>query len=68
MYFIIKGATRIYYLNKEGKETNTWFLFKNELLISVFSFYDYLVGGAEVFESIKIALKIDLCNSCLTIC
>ena len=39
IYFILKGAARIYYLSKEGKETNTWFLFENELLISVYSFY-----------------------------
>lgn len=39
IYFIVKGAARIYYLDKEGKETNTWFLFENELLISVYSFY-----------------------------
>jgi len=39
IYFIVKGAARIFYLDKEGKETNTWFLFENELLISVYSFY-----------------------------
>lgn len=39
IYFIVKGAARIYYLNKEGKETNTWFLFEHELLLSVYSFY-----------------------------
>ncbi|GGE53891.1 CRP-like cAMP-binding protein [Pedobacter psychrotolerans] len=39
LYFIVKGAARIYYLDREGKETNTWFLFENELLISIYSFY-----------------------------
>ena len=39
IYFIVKGAARIYYLDREGKETNTWFLFENELLISIYSFY-----------------------------
>lgn len=39
IYFIVKGAARIYYLDKKGKETNTWFLFENELLISVYGFY-----------------------------
>lgn len=39
IYFIISGAARIFYLNKEGIETNTWFLFENELLISVYSFF-----------------------------
>ncbi|WP_461788654.1 Crp/Fnr family transcriptional regulator [Pedobacter sp.] len=39
IYFIISGAVRIYYLNSNGEETNTWFLFENELLISVYSFF-----------------------------
>ncbi|WP_158542149.1 M28 family peptidase [Pedobacter chinensis] len=49
IYFIAKGAVRIYYLDKEGKETNTWFLFENELLISVYSFYT----GHPSFEYIE---------------
>lgn len=39
IYFIVKGAIRIFYLNREGIETNTWFLFENELAISVYSFF-----------------------------
>jgi CRP-like cAMP-binding protein len=39
IYFIISGGARVYYLNKDGKQTNTWFLFENELLISVYSFF-----------------------------
>jgi len=49
IYFIVSGAARIFYLNKEGKETNTWFLFENELLISVYSFYT----GKPSFEYIE---------------
>jgi len=49
IYFIVKGAARIFYLDKEGKETNTWFLFENELLISVYSFYT----GNPSFEYIE---------------
>lgn len=49
IYFIVKGAARIYYLNKNGNETNTWFLFENELLISVYSFYT----GNPSFEYIE---------------
>lgn len=49
IYFIISGTARIYYLDKEGKETNTWFLFENELLISVYSFYT----GNPSFEYIE---------------
>lgn len=62
IYFIVRGAARIFYLDKEGKETNTWFLFENELLISVYSFYT----GNPSFEYIEtledctfIALKRD---------
>lgn len=39
IYFVIRGSVRVFYLNKEGIETNTWFLFENELVISVFSFF-----------------------------
>ncbi|TCD00565.1 Crp/Fnr family transcriptional regulator [Pedobacter frigidisoli] len=49
IYFIVTGAARIYYLDKAGKETNTWFLFENELLISVYSFYT----GKPSFEYIE---------------
>ncbi|MES2448108.1 MAG: Crp/Fnr family transcriptional regulator [Bacteroidota bacterium] len=39
IYFIISGAARVYYLDKEGVETTSWFLFENEFLISVYSFF-----------------------------
>lgn len=39
IYFIVSGAVRVFYLNNEGIETNTWFLFENELVISVYSFF-----------------------------
>ena len=39
IYFIVTGAVRVFYLNQEGLETNTWFLFENELVISVYSFF-----------------------------
>jgi len=39
IYFIVSGAVRVFYLNNEGVETNTWFLFENELVISVYSFF-----------------------------
>jgi len=39
IYFLIEGAVRVFYLNQEGVETNTWFLFENELVISVYSFF-----------------------------
>ncbi|MDR6516664.1 Crp/Fnr family transcriptional regulator [Chryseobacterium camelliae] len=65
IYFIISGTARIYYLDKEGKESNTWFLFENDLLISVYSFYT----GNSSFEYIEtlddcklISLKRELLN------
>ncbi len=62
IYFIISGAVRVFYLNKEGIETNTWFLFENELVISVFSFFtsqpsfEYI---ETLEDSVFIALKKD---------
>jgi CRP-like cAMP-binding protein len=38
-FFIYKGALRSYYLDQEGKDNTSWFLFENELAISVFSFF-----------------------------
>ncbi|WP_316847906.1 Crp/Fnr family transcriptional regulator [Pedobacter psychrodurus] len=49
IYFIVSGAARVYYLDKEGKQTNTWFLFENELLISVYGFFT----GQPSFEYIE---------------
>lgn len=49
IYFVVKGAVRIFHLDKEGKETNTWFLFENELVLSIFSFYT----GQPSFEYIE---------------
>ncbi|MBD1431007.1 Crp/Fnr family transcriptional regulator [Sphingobacterium litopenaei] len=39
IFFIYKGALRSYYLDQEGKDNTSWFLFENELAISVFSFF-----------------------------
>lgn len=39
IYFIISGAIRIFYLNRDGEQSNTWFLFENDLAISVYSFF-----------------------------
>jgi len=49
IYFIVSGAARVYYLDKDGKQTNTWFLFENELLISVYGFFT----GQPSFEYIE---------------
>lgn len=39
IYFIVKGAARVYHLDRDMEETTSWFLFEGELLISVFSFF-----------------------------
>lgn len=39
IYFIKSGAARVYYLEKDGAEITSWFLFENEFLISVYSFF-----------------------------
>ncbi len=49
IYFIVTGAVRIYYLNEDGQEKSTWFLFENELVISVHSFFAMYAS----FEYIK---------------
>lgn len=49
IYFIIKGGARVYYLDKSGRETTTWLLFENELLISVYSFFN----GKPSFEYLE---------------
>lgn len=49
IYFIVAGGARVYYLDKDGKQTNTWFLFENELLISVYGFFT----GQPSFEYIE---------------
>lgn len=49
IYFIVQGSARNYHLNKDGEETTSWFLFENELLISVYSFFT----GAPGFEYLR---------------
>ena len=39
IYFVYKGSLRSYYLDQEGKDNTSWFLFENELAISVYSFF-----------------------------
>ncbi|MCA5004554.1 Crp/Fnr family transcriptional regulator [Sphingobacterium bovistauri] len=39
IYFIYNGSLRSYYLDQEGKDNTSWFLFENELAISVYSFF-----------------------------
>ena len=46
IYFILKGAVRVYYLDKGGVEHTAWLLMENEFAISVYSFF----GGTASFE------------------
>lgn len=52
IYFINKGAARVYYLDKDGNEITSWFLFENEFLISVYSFFTGL-PGFEYIETLE---------------
>lgn len=52
IYFINKGAARVYYLDRDGNETTSWFLFENEFLISVYSFFTGL-PGFEYIETLE---------------
>lgn len=49
IYFIASGAIRIYYLDKQGKETTSWLLSEGNLAISVFSFFT----GKSSFEALQ---------------
>lgn len=39
IYFIVEGASRVFHVDRNGVETTTWFIFENELLISVYAFF-----------------------------
>ncbi len=39
IYFIVDGAVRSYYMDKDGNEITSWLLFESELAISVYSFF-----------------------------
>lgn len=52
IYFINSGAARVFYLDQEGTEITSWFLFENELLISVYSFFTGL-PGFEYLETLE---------------
>jgi len=39
IYFIVKGAARAYFTDREGREHTSWFMGKGDLMISVYSFY-----------------------------
>lgn len=49
IYFVVKGATRIFYTDNDGNETTTWFLLENELVISVYGFFT----GKQSLDSIE---------------
>lgn len=49
IYFIYSGGLRTYYIDPEGNDISSWFLFENELAISVYSFFSQKAG----FEAIE---------------
>ncbi|HWL00376.1 MAG TPA: Crp/Fnr family transcriptional regulator [Parapedobacter sp.] len=49
VHFIISGAVRTYYIDKEGNETTSWLLFEGDLAISVYSFF----GQRPSFEAME---------------
>nr|WP_199082907.1 Crp/Fnr family transcriptional regulator [Pedobacter sp. ASV19] len=59
IYFIVKGTARVYYLDQKGTETTNWFLFENDLLISVYSFYSRQ-PSFEYLETLKDCVLIAL--------
>ncbi len=39
IYFIVQGAIRTYYVDKDGNDITSWLLFEGDLAISVYSFF-----------------------------
>lgn len=58
--FIVEGAVRTYYIDKDGNDITSWLLFEGDLAISVYSFF----GQCPSFEAIE-AIE-DCCALCLS--
>jgi CRP-like cAMP-binding protein len=52
LYFIRKGMLRCYYYTRRGKEVNTWFMWENDVCVSIPSFYRQ-VAGYEYIQAIE---------------
>ncbi|WP_343657860.1 Crp/Fnr family transcriptional regulator [Chryseobacterium sp.] len=52
LFFIIKGAVRSYYLDSDGKDMTSWFLFEGDIAISVYSFFSQK-PSFEVLETLE---------------
>lgn len=52
LYFIRKGMLRCYYYTRSGKEVSTWFMWENDVCVSIPSFYRQ-VAGYEYIQAIE---------------
>jgi CRP/FNR family transcriptional regulator, anaerobic regulatory protein len=52
LYFIRKGLLRCYYYTRKGKEVSTWFMWENDVCVSIPSFYRQ-VPGYEYIQAIE---------------
>jgi len=52
LYFIRKGLLRCYYYTRRGKEVSTWFMWENDVCVSIPSFYRQ-VPGYEYIQAIE---------------
>lgn len=59
IYFMVSGAARVYYMDKDDEEATSWFIFNNELLISVYSFFTGK-PGFEFLETLEDCVLIAL--------
>lgn len=50
--FIVKGAVRTYYIDKDGHDITSWLLFEGDLAISVYSFFSQC-PSFEAIEAIE---------------
>jgi CRP-like cAMP-binding protein len=49
IYFVAKGALRLYYYTEDGRQVTTWFMREKDVCVSVDSFYDQI----ESYEYIR---------------
>ena len=52
LYFIRKGLLRCYYYTRRGKEVSTWFMWENDVCVSIPSFYRQ-VPGYEYIQALE---------------
>lgn len=55
MFYVEKGLLRIYYINKDGREINTWFVKEGEFVYACHSFH-YQIPSEEYIEAMEDAV------------